>query len=71
VRCGWERSPREHIIGGADRRTEEDSVMNTVIEATTDNGFFAVPEGSSGRYRSCSLPRTRGASERGLKRTWP
>jgi hypothetical protein len=45
--------------------------MNTVIEATTDNGFFAVPEGSSGRYRSCSLPRTRGASERGLKRTWP
>lgn len=45
MRCGWERSPHECIIGEADRRTEEDSVMNNVIEATTDNSVFAAPGG--------------------------
>ena len=45
MRCGWERSPRERIIGGVDKRTEEDSVMNNVIETTTDNRSFAAPGG--------------------------
>lgn len=39
---GWDRTVRGRIIGIVDKRTEKVSVMNNVIEATTDNGSFAA-----------------------------
>lgn len=40
---------RKRIIGVVDKRTEEESVMNEVIEATTGNGSFAALGGDEQR----------------------
>jgi hypothetical protein len=45
VRCGWERTARERIIFVADKRTEEESMMNNVIEAELGNGSLAIAGG--------------------------
>jgi hypothetical protein len=39
---------RERIIGVVDKRAEEESVMNNVIEATSGNGSLATPGGGEG-----------------------
>jgi hypothetical protein len=49
VWCGWDRTARKRIIGVVDERAEEESVMNNVIEATTDNGSFAALGGDEQR----------------------
>lgn len=46
---GWDRTGRKSIIGVVDKRTEEESVMNNVIEATIDNGSFAASGGGEQR----------------------
>lgn len=48
VWCGWDRTARKRIISVVDERTEEESVMNDVIE-TTDNGSFAALRGDEQR----------------------
>jgi hypothetical protein len=45
VRCGWEGTARERIILVADKRTEEESMKNNVVEAEMGNDSLAIPGG--------------------------
>jgi hypothetical protein len=45
VRCGWERTARGRIIVVVDKRTEEESMTNNVVETEMRNGFLAIAGG--------------------------
>jgi hypothetical protein len=42
VRCGWDRTAREHIIIVVDKPTEEEIMTNNVVEAELGNGSLAI-----------------------------
>ena len=60
--CGWDRTARRRIIGDSLKRVEEKSLMNSVIEATTDNGSFAALGGDE-RRKLLLLLAAQGAQE--------
>jgi hypothetical protein len=45
VRCGWDRTAREHIIIVVDKPTEEEIMTNNVVEAELGNGSLAIAGG--------------------------
>jgi hypothetical protein len=53
VRCGWDRTAREHIIIVVDKPTEEEIMTNNVVEAELGNGSLAI---AGGGERTLLLP---------------